>query len=113
MDPRVSLQRLKDVVDCHAQRFGHGSVDAELQLRAFGVEGGHDTAQPGLLIRRQENSLRRFLECAQTDPRSILHHHLKAARLSQARYGRWDQYLELRLADRPEPLPQIRHDPGL
>ena len=49
------------------KRFGHGSVDAELQLRAFGVEGGHDAAQPGLFFRRQKNLLRRFLESAR-DP---------------------------------------------
>src|SRR4030095_5064966 len=103
----------KDVIHCYAQRFGHGSVDAELQLWAFGVKGGHDTAQPGLLLRRQENLLRRFLAGAQTHSGAILHHHLKAARLSQAWYRRWDQYLELRLADRLEPLPQSGHDAGL
>src|SRR5262249_30737432 len=110
---QVSLQSLKDVVHRDAQRFGHGSIDAKLKLRAFGVKGRHDTAQAGLLLRRQKNLLRHFLEAAEADTRTILHHHLKAARLSQAWYWRWNQYLELRLANSLKLFPQSGHDPGL
>lgn len=77
---QVCLQGLKDVVHRHAQGFRHDPVDAQLQLRAFGIEGGCDTAQPGFLVGRQQNLLHRFLELARSDAGTILDHHLEPSR---------------------------------
>ena len=94
---QVNLERIEDVVERDADRFGLAPIDVNFDLRRVDAKLGEDVHQARILCGRSHDPKRRFRKRRQPEVGAILELELEAAEARHAVDGRRIDGKDLRL----------------